>query len=112
MGTMFNTEVIVKDMKGGREDMTEKPKLRYMNRFTHQNKVIYDNLTEEYWNVDNNFTAQSLTNVLNNLNDELNQNKELVDIFKSSIKKYDILRIIGWCCLIIGYFIVFFYNKL
>ena len=87
-----------------------KDKLRYMDRFTHQNKVIYDNLTEEYWNVDNNFTAQSLTNVLNNLNDELNQNKELVDIFKSSIKKYDILRIIGVCCLIIGYFIVVFYR--
>lgn len=86
-----------------------KDKLRYMDRFTHQNKVIYDNLTEEYYNVENNSTAQSLTNVLNNLNDELNQNKELVDIFKSSIKKYDILRIIGVCCLIIGYFIVVCY---
>lgn len=86
-----------------------KDKLRYMNRFTHQNKLIFDNLTEEYYNVENNSTAQSLTNVLNNLNDELNQNKELVDIFKSSIKKYDILRIIGVCCLIIGYFIVVCY---
>ena len=84
-------------------------KLRYMDRFIHQNKVIFDNLTEEYYNVDNNFTAQSLTNVLNNLNDELNQNKELVDIFKSSMKKYDIFRIIGWCCLVIGYFIIVFY---
>lgn len=84
-------------------------KLRYMDRFIHQDKVIYDNLTEEYWNVDNNLTAQSLTNVLNDLNDKLNQNKELVDIFKSSIKKYDILRIIGWCCLVIGYFIIVFY---
>ena len=65
-------------------------KLRYMDRFIHQNKVIYDNLTEEYWNVDNNFTAQSLTNVLNSLNAELNQNKELVDIFKSLMKKYNI----------------------
>ena len=86
-----------------------KDKLRYMNRFTHQNKLIFDNLTEEYYNVENNSTAQSLTNVLNNLNDELNQNKELVDIFKSPIKKYDILRIIGVCCLIIGYFIVVCY---
>ena len=89
--------------------MTEKPKIRYMDRFIHQDKVIYDSLTEEYYNVENNSAAQSLTNVLNNLNDELNQNKELVDIFKSSIKKYDILRIIGVCCLIIGYFIVVCY---
>lgn len=141
---MFNTEMIVKDMKGGKEEKfsiicdknqdlkTEnkelkkenkelkkenhrlsshlnEDKLRYMDRFIHQNKVIYDNLTEEYYNVENNSTAQSLTNVLNNLNDELNQNKELVDIFKSSIKKYDIFRIIGWCCLVIGYFIIVFY---
>ena len=70
--------------------MTEKPKIRYMNRFTHQNKVIYDNLTEEYWNVDNNFTAQSLINVLNSLNDELNKYKEFVDMFKSLMVKYDI----------------------
>lgn len=70
--------------------MTEKPKIRYMNRFTYQNKVIYDNLTKEYWNVDNNFTAQSLTNVLNNLNDELNKYKEFEDMFKSLMKKYDI----------------------
>lgn len=65
-------------------------KLRYMNRFTHQNKVIYDNLTEEYWNVDNNFTAQSLINILNSLNDELNKYKEFGDMFKSLMKKYDI----------------------
>ena len=144
MDMMFNTEMIVKDMKGGKEEKfsiicdknqdlkTEnkelkkenkelkkenhrlsshlnEDKLRYMDRFIHQNKVIYDNLTEEYYNVENNSTAQSLTNVLNNLNDELNQNKELVDIFKSSIKKYDIFRIIGWCCLVIGYFIIVFY---
>lgn len=70
--------------------MTEKPKIRYMNRFIHQDKVIYDNLTEEYWNVDNNFTAQSLTNVLNDLNDELNKYKEFGDMFKSLMKKYDI----------------------
>ena len=37
--------------------MTEKPKIRYMDRFIHQNKVIYDNLTEEYYNVENNSTA-------------------------------------------------------
>ena len=67
-----------------------KDKLRYMDRFTHQNKVIFDNLTEEYWNVDNNFTAQSLTNVLNSLNAELNKYKELVDIFESLMKKYGI----------------------
>ena len=100
---MFNTEMIVKDMKGGKEEKfsiicdknqdlkTEnkelkkenhrlsshlnEDKLRYMDRFIHQNKVIYDNLTEEYYNVENNSTAQSLTNVLNNLNDESNQNK-------------------------------------
>lgn len=65
-------------------------KLRYMDRFIYQNEVIYDNLTEEYYNVDNNFTAQSLTNVLNNLNDELNKYKEFGDIFKSLMKKYDI----------------------
>ena len=65
-------------------------KLRYMNRFTHQNKVIYDNLTEEYYNVENNSTAQSLTNVLNNLNIELNKYKEFVDMFKSLMEKYDI----------------------
>ena len=70
--------------------MTEKPKIRYMDRFTHQNKVIYDNLTEEYWNVDNNFTAQSLTNVLNSLNVELNKYKEFVDMFKSLMGRYDI----------------------
>lgn len=70
--------------------MTEKPKIRYMNRFIHQNKAIYDNLTKEYWNVDNNFTAQSLTNVLNNLNIELNKYKEFGDMFKSLMKKYDI----------------------
>lgn len=67
-----------------------KDKLRYMDRFIHQNKVIYDNLTEEYWNVDNNFTAQSLINVLNSLNDELNKYKEFGDMFKSLMKKYDI----------------------
>lgn len=61
-----------------------------MDRFTHQNKVIYDNLTEGYWNVDNNFTAQSLTNVLNNLNIELNKYKEFVGMFKSLMEKYDI----------------------
>lgn len=87
---MFNTEMIVKVLKRGKEDMTEKPKIRYMNRFIHQDKVIYDNLTEEYWNVDNNFTAQSLTNVLNDLNDELNKYKEFGDMFKSLMKKYDI----------------------
>ena len=65
-------------------------KLRYMDRFIYQNEVIYDNLTEECWNVGNNFTAQSLTNVLNNLNTELNKYKEFVDIFKSLMKKYDI----------------------
>lgn len=70
--------------------MTEKPKIRYMDRFIHQNKVIYDNLTEEYYNVENNSTAQSLTNVLNSLNAELNKYKELVDIFESLMKKYDI----------------------
>ena len=103
MDMMFNTEMIVKDMKGGKEEKfsiicdknqdlkTEnkelkkenhrlsshlnEDKLRYMDRFIHQNKVIYDNLTEEYYNVENNSTAQSLTNVLNNLNDESNQNK-------------------------------------
>lgn len=67
-----------------------KDKLRYMDRFTHQNKLIFDNLTEEYYNVENNSTAQSLTNVLNNLNDELNKYKEFGDMFKSLMKKYDI----------------------
>lgn len=89
--------------------MTEKPKIRYMDRFIYQNEVIFDNLTEEYYDVEDNSIAQSLTNILNDLNDELNQNKELVDIFKSSMKKYDIFRIIGWCCLVIGYVIVVFY---
>ena len=65
-------------------------KLRYMDRFIYQNEVIYDNLTDEYYDVEDNSIAQSLTNVLNNLNNELNKYKEFEDMFKSLMKKYDI----------------------
>ena len=40
---MFNTEVIVKDMKGGKEDMTEN------KRFERNISVQYCTLCDEYW---------------------------------------------------------------
>ena len=60
MDMMFNTEMIVKDMKGGKEDMTEK-------RFTTNGYKIYDTFHDGiHWLV-NQVEANEIVDKMNNL---------------------------------------------
>ena len=60
MDMMFNTEMIVKDMKGGKKDMTEK-------RFTTNGYKIYDTFHDGiHWLV-NQVEANEIVDKMNNL---------------------------------------------
>ena len=71
MDMMFNTEVIVKDMKGGKEDMTENKRYSFNWKNGHPN--FWDNhcdLADCY------LTCGDVVNILNELNDENEQLKQ------------------------------------
>ena len=92
MDMMFNTEVIVKDMKGGKEDMTEnkrfeiKPSAMYNNKY-----VIHDSKKEYTFPILDSTLNYMFCKALNELNDEnkqLKQYKQSVnDVLKSWSQK-------------------------
>ena len=89
MDMMFNTEMIVKDMKGGKEDMTEK-------RFKPIINGVEDILTGEKLN--NQFEVSLKLNSLNDENEQLKQTmqevaellSEEVDLFSDKATEHDI----------------------
>ena len=77
MDTMFNTDVIVKDMKGGKEDMTENKRFRLMAGMN----INYDIL-------DDGEAIGSLANIcdlLNELSDENEQLRKENDMFSCEL---------------------------
>ena len=92
MDMIFNTEMIVKDMKGGKEDMTEnkrfeiKPSAMYNNKY-----VIHDSKKEYTFPILDSTLNYMFCKALNELNDEnkqLKQYKQSVnDVLKSWSQK-------------------------
>ena len=85
---MFNTEMIVKDMKGGKEDMTEKRFVDYFDK--DHNYIIQDLQNEEEYQVGFvNCDEDVFLKLVNELADE---NEELKQHNVELISKIDFLE--------------------
>ena len=87
---MFNTEMIVKDMKGGKEDMTKK---RFKLRLSKLgNGMITDTQKREDLYFDKEFLDITLSKTNEWLNELAEENEQLIQYNTELINKIDFLE--------------------
>ena len=88
MDMMFNTEIIVKDMKRGKEDMTEKRFVYYEHKGADYILDTPNNSLDFIEMLGDCLEAEEIVNLLNQLYDENEQLKQQNEFLKKRCNEY------------------------